>query len=140
MPMMSIEYIQKEVARIGKMLCGESKPAYLFAVASSPTHSVAPHVEIVGNEYHFVVTERGSEFERKKTINLDDILYWLVEGDVGEVARKWELNNRVESRDSRRLWFKKEIELLKSVKPEWAARKEAEQKEVLNENPFRDSI
>ena len=82
--MKSIEYIQKEVARIGKLLCDKEKPAYLFSVASSPTHSGAPHIEIVGDEYHFVVTERGSEFERLKTQSVDDILYWLVEGDVGD--------------------------------------------------------
>ncbi len=140
MPMKSIEYVQKEVARIGKQLCGDSKPSYLFAVASSPTHSGAPHVEIIGDEYHFVVTERGSEYERLKTKNLDDIIYWFVEGDVGDLARTWELKNRLEGQDSRRLWFKKEVELLKSVNPEWASRKEAEQMQVLSEHPFNDSI
>lgn len=138
--MKSIEYLQKEVACIGKLLCGESKPAYLFVVASSPTHTGAPHVEIIGDEYHFVVTERGSEFERHKTKNVDDILYWFVEGDVGDLARTWELNNRVEGQDSRRLWFKKEIELLKGVNLEWASRKEAEQPKVLSEHPFNDGI
>jgi hypothetical protein len=138
--MKSIEYIQKEVARIGKLLCGDDKPAYLFTVASAPTHSGAPHVEIVGDEYHFVVAERGLEFERQKTRNVDDILYWLVEGDVGGLARTWELKNRIEGQDSRRLWFKKEIELLEKVNPEWATRKEAEQKQVLAEHPFNDGI
>ena len=140
MPMKSIEYIQKEVALIGEALCGESKPAYLFSVASSPTHSGAPHIEIAGDEYHFVVTERGSEFERRETKDVDDILYWLVEGDVGDLARSCELKNRVEAQDSRRLWFQKELELLNAVNRGWAKRKEAEQKQVLNEHPFRDSI
>lgn len=140
MLMKSIEYIQNEVARIGKMLCGENKPAYLFVVASSPTHTGAPHVEIVGNEYHFVVTERGSEFERQKTKDVDDILYWFVEGDVGDLARTWELKNRVGGQDSRRLWFKKEIEFLESVNLDWASRKQAEQETVLSEHPFNDSI
>ena len=138
--MKSIEYIQNELGRIGKILCGESKPAYLFSVAASPTHSGAPHIEIVGNEYHYVVTERGSEYERKITKNIDDIIYWLVSGDVGDLARTWELKNRVESQDSRRLWFKKELELLEKVNPDWAARKEAEQRQVLSEHPFSDSI
>lgn len=30
-----------------------------------------------------VVAERGSEFERQKTKNVDDIINWFVEGDVG---------------------------------------------------------
>ena len=101
--MKNIEHIQKEVRSIGKKLCGEEKPAYLFSVASSATHSGAPHVEIVGDEYHFVVTERGSEFERRKTKDVDELLYWFVSGDVGQLARDWELKRRVDGQDSRRL-------------------------------------
>jgi hypothetical protein len=138
--MKNIEYIQGEVRGIGKKLCGDSKPAYLFSVASSATHSGAPHVEIVGDEYHFVVTERGSEFERRKTNDIDQLLYWLVSGDVGQLARYWELERRVDGQDSRRLWFAKEVELLQTVKPEWAKRKEQHQQGVLKEHPFNDNI
>ena len=138
--MKSIDYIQEEVRRIGKELCGDSKPSYLFSVASSPTHSGAPHVEIVGDEYHFVVTERGSEFERRKTKDVDELLYWFVSGDVGQLARDWELERRVDGQDLRRFWFAKEVELLKSINPEWAKRKEQHQQNVLKEHPFNDNI
>jgi hypothetical protein len=125
--MKSIEYIQSEVRDIGKKLGADSKPAYLFSVASSATHTGAPHVEIVGDEYHFVVTERGSEFERRKTNNYDQLLYWFVSGDVGQLARDWELERRIDGQDSRRLWFAKEVELLQTINPEWAKRKEQHQ-------------
>jgi hypothetical protein len=138
--MKSIDYIQDEVRRIGKELCGDSKPSYLFSVACSPTHSGAPHVEIVGDEYHFVVTERGSEFERRKTNDVDQLLYWFVSGDAGQLARDWELERRVDGQDSRRLWFAKEVELLQTINPKWAKRKEQHQQSVLNEHPFNDNI
>ncbi len=105
-----------------------------------PTHSGAPHVEIVGNEYHFVVTERGSEFERRKTKESDELLYWFVSGDVSQLARDWELKNRVKRKDSRRLWFAKEVEILRALKPEWAKRKELHQNKVLQDHPFNDNI
>lgn len=138
--MKSIKHIQDEVRSIGKKLCGDSKPAYLFSVACSATHSGAPHVEIVGDEYHFVVTERGSEFERRKTNDIDQLLYWFVSGDAGQLARDWELERRVDGQDSRRLWFAKEVELLQTINPEWAKRKEQHQQDVLKEHPFNDNI
>lgn len=140
MSMNSIEYIQKEVRSIGNVLCGEGKPSYLFSVASAPTHSGAPHVEIVGNEYHLVVTERGSEFERQKTSDIDELLYWIVSDDVSQLARDWELECRIENQDSRRLWFSKEVEILQTINPEWAKKKEQDQKVVLNKHPFNDNI
>lgn len=138
--MKSIEQIQKEVTRIGRILSSESKLAYLFSVTSLPTHTGAPHIEIVGDEYHYVITERGSEFERRTTKDAEDILYWIISSDVGELAREWELKHRVENQDSRRLWFQKELELLETVNPEWAKRKQAEQKQILSKHPFSDSI
>lgn len=140
MSMKSIKQIQEEVRGIGKKLCGDNKPAYLFSVASSATHSGEPHVEIVGDEYHFVVTERGSEFERRKTKDVDELLYWFVSGDVGQIARDWELEGRIDGQDSRRIWFAKEVELLHTIKPEWAERKEHHQQNVLKEHPFNDNV
>ena len=137
--MRTIGHIQKEVRRIGKLLCGENIPTYLFSVAGSPTHSGAPHVELVGDEYHYVITERGSEYDRRKTKDIDELLYWFVSDDVSQLARDWELERRVENQDSRRLWFKKELELLEKVKPDWAVKKESHQLEVLSEHPFNDS-
>jgi len=140
MPMKTIGYIQKEVSRIGKALCGESKPSYLFSVASSPTHSGAPHVEVVGDKYHFVVTERGSEYERNTTKDIDELIYWFISDDVSQLARDWELERRVEDQDSRRLWFQKEIELLETINPEWATRRKSRQIEILSEHPFNDIL
>jgi len=140
MPMKSIEYIQNEVRSVGKILCGDNKPTYLFSVASTASHSGAPHVEINGDEYHFVVTERGSEFERRKTKDIDELLYWFVSGDVSQLATDWELERRIENQDSRRLWFEREVELLQIIKPEWAKRKKHHQMSVLKEHPFNDSI
>ena len=86
------------------------------------------------------MTERGSEFERRKTRESDELLYWFVSGDVSQLARDWELERRVEGQDSRRLWFAKELEMLDALNPEWAKRKELHQNNVLKEHPFNDNI
>ena len=138
--MKKISELQKELDSIRKRLLDGPRPNGLFLMPDSPTHSGAPHVEIVGEEYHFVVTERGSEFERRKTKEPDELLYWFVSGDVSQLARDWELERRVEGKDSRRLWFEKEVELLRTLSPEWAKRKELYQNRVLKEHPFNDNI
>jgi len=136
----TIGSIQKEVRRIGKIVCGERKPRFLFSVASSPTHNGVPHVELVGDEYHFVVTERGSEFERLRTTDIDELLYWLVSSDVSQLARDWELALRGENQDSRRLWFHKELELLEQIKSEWSQKRRSHQMKILSEHPFNDNL
>lgn len=71
-----------------------------------------------------MVSERGSEFRRQKTGDVDKLLDWPAEGGVGYLASSWGLKNRVKGHDSRSLWFKEEVELLKAVGPSWACRKE----------------
>ena len=103
MTLHSIKYIQEKVRRIGKQLCGEDKPDYLFSVKSVATYSGAPHLEIVDDEYHFVIVVRGVEIERRRTTDLDEIIYWFVSGDIVYLARDWEANHRVYGQDPRRL-------------------------------------
>ena len=140
MSMQKISELQKELNSIRERLLDGPRPNGHFLMPDSPTHSGAPHVEIVGDEYHFVVTERGSEFERRKTRESDELLYWFVSGDVSQLARDWELERRVEGQDSRRWWFAKELEMLDALNPEWAKRKELHQNNVLKEHPFNDNI
>lgn len=132
--------LQKELDSIRKRLVDGPGSNGLFLMPDSPTHSGAPHVEIIGDEYHFVVTERGPEFELRKTKESDELLYWFVSGGVSQLARDWELEHRVEGNDSRRLWFAKEVEMLRTLNIEWAKRKELHQKSVLKEHPFNDNI
>jgi len=45
---------------------------------TTPQHNGTPHIEVVGGKYHYVVTERGRELERRVAESEDEILYWLV--------------------------------------------------------------
>ena len=40
--------------------------------STTPQHDGTPHIEQEGHEFHFVVTERGSEFERRRTKDPED--------------------------------------------------------------------
>jgi hypothetical protein len=91
-----------------------------------------------GDEYCFVVTERGREYERIRSSDPDEILYLLVEGVTAVVATNYELENRVEGQDGRKIWFPYQQKLLHEMKPEWGLRKRADHKKILKTAPYDD--
>ena len=105
---------------------------------TTPQHDGSPHVEMEGDEYCFVVTVRGSEFERRRTRDPDEILYFLMEGVTSVVATQFEMKNRTEGKDGRKVWFPYQQKLLYDMKPEWGKRKRDEHEKILKTAPFND--
>lgn len=105
---------------------------------TSPQHNGSAHVEIVDGEYHYVITERGCEFERRKTPDKDHLLYWLACDLVFSLACQYELKNRIRGQSFRRLLFSKEIELMMSLNKNWAQRRQLEIAKILKESPYND--
>lgn len=119
---------------------GESihAPYSLLSVPDKPTGTGAPHVEISDGKYEYVVTERGFEFSRKTTINLNELLYWIFDGIAFSMAVDYELNHRQVGVDSRRLIFLKHLEILQLLNSEWADLTRREMVETLKNAPYRD--
>jgi Immunity protein 63 len=104
----------------------------------SPKHDGSPHVEKIGNEWNFVVTERGSEIERIKSSDPDYILYLLVCCVTHNMATTYELKNRIPGIDGRRIWFEYDINLLQKINKNWGIIKRQEYDKILLKNPFTD--
>lgn len=100
----------------------------------------SPHVEFVDGAFHYVVTERGSEFERKATANIDEISYWLVYDLTFWMAVEYELKHRVPNQDFRRVMFAHQIEIMKKADLQFAERLKLEIADTLLENPYLDSL
>ena len=113
-------------------------PALFIRFATTPQHDGSAHVEQQGDNYCYVVTERGIELDRRKTKDIDVILYWLISELTWDMASDYELRHRVVNQDSRRQLFAKHLELLAKVKIEWSQRKSAEYDQILKEHPFID--
>ncbi|MEJ2229130.1 MAG: Imm63 family immunity protein, partial [Alphaproteobacteria bacterium] len=96
-----------------------------------------PHIE-VGDAYFYVISERGHEFKRRATTDLDELLYWVLRDFVFSVAVDFEVRHRRMGQDSRRLMFAKEMELMSLISSEWATRLEGEHKDILVQHPFND--
>jgi superfamily II helicase len=96
-----------------------------------PSHDGSPHIEQNGDTYEFVVTERGSEFERQSTKSEDEILYWLFSSITHQMAVDYELHHRIEEQDCRIIYFPKHVELLQILNAEWARKQARQYKTIL---------
>ncbi len=99
-----------------------------------------PHIEYKFPYYYFVVVEKGVEFERQRFFRLSDLMYRIFDGITFELASEYELKNRVENCDFRRVLFKCQTELMRKLSDKWAKKYEKKIEEVLAENPYNDNL
>lgn len=111
--------------------------AYVKSFHTQPQHDGSPHIELRNDKFEFVVTEKGSEFERIKGLSADDVLYLLMEGVTMQMATQYELNNRREGTDGRSIWFPYQEKLMSDFYPRWGERLAAQHARVLEEHPYR---
>ena len=97
-----------------------------------------PHIEVDSSSYHYVVVERGHEFERRTTSDIDECLYWIFTDITWALAIRYELAHRIKTEDGRRLMFPYQLGLLSMLSPQWSARQSQEHERRLRENPLDD--
>ncbi len=131
-----LDTLQAEFNRYRQQLTPHANP---FTIPTRPSHDGAPHIEYSHNAYHFIVTERGQELERRTSAEIDDVLYWLLSGDTFGMACRHELAHRREGIDGRRVIFHRQVALLQQLNPDWAVRKQTEIDAILTQHPFVDS-
>jgi len=133
--MKALPEIKAEVTRLAQVLgaSGNDLPTY------GHTRDFAyPHIEVDKERYHYVVVERGQELERKSTTDFDELLYWIFVDTSHSLAFAYELKNRVEDQDCRRIAFPKQVELLGLISPHMAARRAKEIEQILASAPYDD--
>ena len=114
--MMSIDEIKKLIYTYGEKI-GLSPDSKLYPIFSSTGNvfNDGGTIYISNNEYHYVIMERGQERKHYCSSCVNDILYPLFEGITFWLAGKYELKNRNENEDSRKIMWKKQLELLERI-------------------------
>lgn len=125
--------IEKKVKELSQLI---NVPESLLPTFGFSRDMGYPHIEVDNNGYHYVVIERGTEWERKTSSNLNDLLYWIFSGVTFSMSSKFELENRIEDLDSRLLLFNKQIELLSKVNAEFGERLKIEIDQILKLSPL----
>ena len=81
-----------------------------------------PEIRIDGVGYHFVVIERGQQIDHKVFTQLEEILFHIFEGVTFQMARDYEVKNRIEGQDFRIVLFTKQLQLLNQIDASFAER------------------
>jgi len=133
--MLNFNEIQEKIYEYGSII---NAPKDILKIYPSPQPNGVPYIQINNNEYLYILEERGMELERRRTANIDVLLYWIMSDVIFFLATQYELENRIENFDNRRLIFKKEVELFKVLKKDWANITEVRINKILEESPYND--
>ncbi len=133
--MLPLQQIQSQIESLAARI---NAPQNILPTYGRSEDFARPHIEADPRGFHYVIIERGEERHRATTSNLDDLLYLVFSDITHSLALNYELRHRIETQDSRRLWFAHQVQLLNTLSPSWAARQAKEQDRILKEHPFND--
>ena len=94
-------------------------------------------VDRKGYMFYISVEDRGKEYEQK-TSEIDDLLYWIFDNVTFSMACDYELKNRIEDKDNRRMIFDKQETLLGELNEAWRETKRNTHQHILKSYPFDD--
>jgi hypothetical protein len=133
--MTTLAEIEQEVRNLAERI---GAPASILPTFGYSDDFARPHIEVDSRGFHYVVLERGHEQYRATTRDKDELLWFVFKSITFWLAGDFEVRNRVPRRDTRRLIFSKQIELLAQVSPVWAARAVDDHLDILRKHPFDD--
>lgn len=110
------------------------------SVFSAPRGDGSPYIEVADDAYYFVIEERGTELHRRRTTDLDELLYWIFDHVTSSLSSDFELRHRKPGEDSRRQLFCKHEALLAQLSPHWGERKAEEHRRIVARHPFNDHL
>jgi hypothetical protein len=122
MPAISIDEIREIVTEYCRQI-NASEYVIRNAVLDHTTHFADPHIEIHGEEYHYVSVERGKEILRKTTKVLDELLYWIMEGITSGMASTHAARQRLPDGGFFEARKEKQLELLRQINEDFYIKK-----------------
>ncbi|MBK0404976.1 hypothetical protein I5M27_18470 [Adhaeribacter sp. BT258] len=132
----SLEDIKSKVDELANKI---NAPKDLLPDYGSSRDFAYPHIELDNlGLLSYVIIERGQELERKVTDKLEELLYWIFDDVTFSMAINYELENRIENEDVRRISFKKQEELLEALDESWGLKCKEEHTHILKNHPFDD--
>ncbi|MBU3130148.1 Imm63 family immunity protein [Clostridium tagluense] len=97
-----------------------------------------PEIRVKKSAYHYVISEKRQEIKHQVTKNLDELLYSTFKYITFEMACDYEVRNRMEGQDFRRLLFNKQLELINLISEEFSLLLKTEIEVILKKYPFKD--
>ncbi|MEM9859817.1 MAG: Imm63 family immunity protein [Bacteroidota bacterium] len=134
---MNIEEVKRQIASAAELI---NAPKNLLPSYDRPRQDAHPYIEVDSLGYHFIISERFIELERRTTNDINDLIYWVLDGITHEMAVRKELKYRKEREDFRRQLFEIQVDLMEKVSIDYAKRLKKKISEILNVSPYDDSL
>lgn len=129
--------LQNRIYELGEQI---KAPKQLLRIYNAPQSDGTPYVLIFPDIYWYIIEERGCEFERNSTTDLDVLCYWIMERVVTILSMNYEVENRVKGKDYRRVMFEKRIELMGGISLNWKKIMEDKIFNILKFSPYEDHV
>lgn len=114
---MRLQKLKEEIEKLAKRI---NAPEEFLPTYNVSEDFARPHLEIHGEELHWVIIERGQELQRRKTFNLEELLFWVFDGITFEMATELEISNRRKEEDSRVQLFEIQETLMGEINPRYS--------------------
>ena len=125
--------------RVDELASKIDAPSNLLPSFGQQTWDAHPYIEVDSLGFMFyIISERGQEYERSMTDKIEDLLYRIFSTVTFTMACDYELKNRIEDKDCRRIMFEKQEELLGLLNNNWSQRQKDEHQSALKNHPFDD--
>jgi len=136
---MTLEEIKNYIFESGRKIAldDDSKLYPMFSKTSNVFNDGAS-IYVENSKYYYIIMERGQLNKRFESKDLEEVLYPLFESITFSLASDYELNHRIKNEDSRRLLWKKQLELLEKINRNFFVKCQIEIEEILKIAPFND--
>lgn len=131
----SLEEIQKIVYGLAEKIAAPISKVLTFGISLDDG---TPCIQFEGGMFYYFARDRNAIAFRKETRDIDLLLYWVFSDITFDMAVRYEVKNRKENADPRRLIFSYQIELLQQIDPEWAKKEREAIDEILERSPYID--
>lgn len=135
--MYQLSEIRAKVEELGKLIGANQHQLPTYGKSRDLGYS---HVEVDKLSYHLVTVERGQELARRSMAEFDELLFYIFFDATNDIAGNFELKNRIEGQDSRRIAFSKQIELMHTLSPDFGKKAERYLSNVLEKSPYDDEL
>lgn len=121
--------IEHEIRNIAQLINAPEEYLPTFGYTEG---TARPHIETIGDEFHYVINERGEEYSRVKTVDFNELVFLVFADITFEMSVKMELENRNENEDFRIQMFQIQEDLLYKIEPEFSERMKVKHHKLLN--------
>ncbi len=132
--------IQELFSQVNELALKIAATPELYPTFGTSDLSGRPYIVIKGDTYYFLINDKDTVSIKRQTNSLQELLYWIFDDITFHMGVNHAINHRVTDVDPRRMIFKKQLELLQILRPDWKEQKQLEIQEVLAKHPYRDEL